>query len=175
MAALFARVTSGKGQRVDVSMLDATVFSMLPREGFYFSTGKTPERLGNAHYQLSPWNAYPTSDGRHIVVVAHTEKYWIALLRAMGMEALAINPRFKTNTDRIRHRQALDDQLSAAFARNTLEHWTNTLEAADALFAPVRNFEQVFSDPAVRDTLCKRWRIGRRVTWKSCAIPSNCL
>lgn len=153
MASLYARVASGSGQRVDVSMLDATVFSMLPREGYYFSTGKTPERLGNAHYQLAPWNAYQTRDDRHIVVVSHTEKYWLALLKAVGAPALADDPRFRTNADRLRHRAELDAVLATAFASDTLEGWTQRLAACDVLFAPVRDFLEVFSDPVVRESM----------------------
>jgi crotonobetainyl-CoA:carnitine CoA-transferase CaiB-like acyl-CoA transferase len=153
LAALYARTSTGKGQRVDVAMLDATIFSMVPREGFYFSTGKTPERNGNAHYQISPWNTYLTSDQRHIMVVAHTEKYWRALLAAIDRKSLASDARFSTNSGRMQHREQLDEQINAAFAGDTLEGWTRRLTDGDVLFAPVRNFEEVFSDPVVRDTI----------------------
>lgn len=153
LAALHGRHASGKGQRVDVSMLDATVFSMVPREGFYFSTGKTPERLGNAHYQLSPWNTYTTRDNRHLVVVAHTEKYWQALVGEIGRNELAADPRFRTNADRLKNRELVEAYLAAAFKEDTLDGWTERLTKADVLFAPVRDFEEVFSDPVVRDTI----------------------
>jgi long-chain acyl-CoA synthetase len=150
LGALYARRDSGLGQRVDVSMLDATVFSMVPREGYFFSTGKTPERLGNAHYQLSPWNTYATADGRHVMVVAHTEKFWRALAQATGCEDLLADARFAGNGERLRNRQALDQRLAAAFAAEPLSTWTARLEAAGVLFAPVRDFEEVFEDPVVR-------------------------
>ncbi|VTU22519.1 Formyl-coenzyme A transferase [Variovorax sp. SRS16] len=153
LSALYTRKTSGEGQRVDVSMLDATVFSMVPREGYYFSTGRTPERLGNAHYQIAPWNTYETSDHRHVMVVAHTAKYWKALLAATGRDALSDDPRFRTNADRLQNRALLDAELAAAFATGTLAAWTERLGASDALFSPVRDFEEVFADPAVRDAM----------------------
>jgi CoA:oxalate CoA-transferase len=134
-------------------MLDATLFSMVPREGYYFSTGQTPERLGNAHYQLSPWNTYETQDGRHIVVVAHTPKYWRALLDALDLQPLADETDFLDNAARLRNRERLDGLLAGAFAKDSLAGWTRRLTAADVLFAPVRNFEEVFSDPAVRDVM----------------------
>ncbi|CAN5609812.1 CaiB/BaiF CoA-transferase family protein [soil metagenome] len=151
LGALYARASTGVGQRVDVSMLDATVFSMLPREGFYFSTGQTPGRLGNAHYQLVPWNTYATSDSRHILVVAHTEKYWRVLMQSIGLAAFADDPRFRTNADRLAHREQLEPLLANAFLADTLEGWSRKLEEAGVLFAPVRDFEEVFSDPVVRD------------------------
>ena len=153
VAALFARASSGKGQRVDVSMLDATVFSMVPREGFFFSTGQTPQRLGNAHYQLSPWNSYQTQDGRSIVVVAHTEKYWRALLLAIERPDLARDPRFATNQDRLANNVALDAEIGQCFGAHTLKTWTHRLTVADVLFAPVRTFDEVFEDPVVRDAM----------------------
>jgi CoA:oxalate CoA-transferase len=153
LAALYTRKATDEGQRVDVSMLDATVFSMVPREGYFFSTGKTPERLGNAHYQIAPWNTYETSDHRHVMVVAHTPKYWRALLAATGRDALADDPLFRANADRLRNRSLLDGELAAAFATDTLAGWTERLSASDALFSPVRDFEEVFADPAVRDAM----------------------
>jgi crotonobetainyl-CoA:carnitine CoA-transferase CaiB-like acyl-CoA transferase len=135
---------------VDISMLDSTVFSMVPREGYYFSTGRTPERLGNAHYQIVPWNTFATSDDRHLMVVAHTEKFWRSLAQAVGRESLLADARFVSATLRRENREALDAQLAEVFREDTLDAWCQRLEAAGALFAPVRDFEQVFSDPAVQ-------------------------
>lgn len=153
LAALYARRDSGKGQRVDISMLDATVFAMVPREAYWFATGKMPPRLGNAHHQMAPWNTYATRDGRHLIVVAHTDKYWRCLLAALRREDLAADPRFATNKDRMAHREELDALLERTFREDTLEGWTQRLTRADALFAPVRDFDQVFADPVVRDTM----------------------
>lgn len=151
LGALYARESSGRGQCVDVSMLHATVFSMLPREGFYFSTGKTPGRFGNAHYQISPWNSYRTSDDRHVMIVAHTEKFWRALATAVGCQKLIADPRFASNRERLKNREELEIELGRAFESNTLEHWNKCLSEAGVLFAPVRNFEEVFNDPVVRE------------------------
>ena len=153
LAALRARDAGAPGQRVAVSMLDATVFSMVPREQFYFSTGATPQRLGNAHYQLAPWNTYPTADGRHLMLVAHTQKYWRNLLAALGQPAWGEEARFADNAGRLRERAALDALLAASLATDTLENWTRRLIAADVIFAPVRDFAEVFSDPAVRSPM----------------------
>ncbi|MFM0158938.1 CoA transferase [Paraburkholderia sediminicola] len=158
MAALYGRSSSGKGQRVDVSMLDATVFSMIPREGFYFSTGQTPGRFGNAHYQISPWNTYRTRDDRHVMIVAHAEKFWRALAVAVGRPDLLEDPRFKSNAERLAHREALEAELSSAFAADTLTSWSDRLTEAGVLFAPVRNFEEVFADPVVRDGIVQSVR-----------------
>ncbi|MGB3069323.1 MAG: CoA transferase [Ottowia sp.] len=151
LGALRARDASGEGQRIEISMLDATVFSMVPREQYFFSTGKTPERSGNAHYQMAPWNTYATADGRHLMVVAHTEKYWRHLAEAIHRPDLLTDARFTDNALRMKNREALDAALAEAFATDALASWTQRLTDANVLFSPVRDFEAVFSDPAVRE------------------------
>ncbi len=150
LAALRARERAGRGQRVDVSMLDATIFGTIPREAYFFATGRTPEPLGNEHYQLVPYNTYETADGRHVMVVAHTEKFWQAIVAALADPALERDPRFATNADRLRHREALNARLAGAFRTAPLAEWTARLAAAGALFAPVRTLPEVFQDPRVR-------------------------
>ncbi|MGE4337221.1 MAG: CaiB/BaiF CoA transferase family protein [Pigmentiphaga sp.] len=153
LGALRARDQSGVGQRVEVSMLDATVFSMVPREQFYFSTGRTPERLGNAHFQLSPWNTYATQDDRYLMVVAHNDKYWRNLLAAIGREELALDARFATNAGRLTHRDVLDGLIAEVFAQHPLETWLRVLVEADVLFSLVRDLPDVFADAEVRRTM----------------------
>ncbi|MCK9513001.1 MAG: CoA transferase [Pigmentiphaga sp.] len=153
LGALRAREQTGIGQRVEVSMLDATVFSMVPREQFYFSTGRTPERLGNAHFQLAPWNTYATQDERYVMVVAHNDKYWLNLLAAIGREELAQDARFATNADRLKNRDVLDGLIAESIARHPLDTWLRLLVEADVLFSVVRDFPDVFSDAEIRRTL----------------------
>ena len=150
LAALRVRERTGRGQRVDLSMLDATIFGMMPREAYFFATGRTPSRLGNEHYQIAPWNTYETADGRYMIVVAHTEKFWHALLTALDAPELGADPRFLSNADRVRNRTALNARLAAAFRTASIDEWTPRLTAAGVLFAPVRSFPEVFSDPRVR-------------------------
>ncbi|OGK82303.1 MAG: alpha-methylacyl-CoA racemase [Candidatus Rokubacteria bacterium GWC2_70_16] len=150
LAALRVRERTGRGQRVDLSMLDATIFGMMPRDAYFFATGRTPSRLGNEHYQIAPWNTYATADGRYLMVVAHTEKFWHALITALAAPELGADPRFLSNADRVRNRTALNARLAAAFRTASLDEWTPRLTAAGVLFAPVRSFPEVFSDPRVR-------------------------
>jgi len=150
LAALHARRETGHGQRVDLSMLEASIFSMIPREGYYFATGHTPARLGNEHYQVVPLNVYGTGDGRHLMVIAHSEKFWLALVAGLGAPELAEDPRFKTNADRVRNREELNRRLAARFREASLEEWTQRLTEAGALFAPVRTLPEVFGDPDVQ-------------------------
>ncbi len=158
LAALRARDASGQGQQVEVSMLDATVFSMVPREQYFYSTGKTPGRHGNAHYQITPWNTYQSRDGRHVLVVAHTEKYWCNLATALDLSSLVSDPRFDGAAARLRNRDELDKLLATRFRERDLDDWTRRLAASDALFAPVRDMPEVLSDPVIRESLVEHVR-----------------
>ncbi len=150
LAALLDRSRTGAGQRVDVAMLDATLFSTIPREGYYFARDEAPPRLGNSHFQIVPANTYATADGRQVMVIAHNGKYWRILANAIGDPDLARDPRFASERARIAAREAVDARLAAAFAKDTLEGWVRRLDAAGALYAPVREYAEVLEDPEVR-------------------------
>jgi CoA:oxalate CoA-transferase len=156
LGALHARERTGSGQRIDVAMLDATIFSTIPREGYYFATGCTPARLGNEHYQIAPYNVYETADGRHVMVIAHTEKFWRALVTALGDAGLGTDPRFATNAERCRHRNALNAALAGGFRQAPLDVWTERLNAAGVIFAPVLTFPDVFGDPRIASRMVAR-------------------
>ncbi|WP_244832003.1 CaiB/BaiF CoA-transferase family protein [Caballeronia sp. TF1N1] len=153
MAAIEARNKTGRGQRIDLSMIDATIFSMIPRDAYYFATGETPGRIGNAHWQIVPYNTYATSDDRHIMVIAHTDKFWRVLAEAVGAHELLADERLASKDGRLAHRDIVDAGLSAAFAKMPLAHWNETLLKAHAMFSPVLNFEEVFEDPRVQRDL----------------------
>jgi CoA:oxalate CoA-transferase len=153
MAALFARVTTGRGQRIDLSMLDASIFCMVPREAYYFATGTSPQRLGNGHWEMVPYNTYETADGRHLMVLAHNDRFWRVLAEAVGAQDLLNDPRLDTKQGRLQHRTLVDAGLARAIAAQTLGYWNERLAQAGAMFAPVRTFPEVFDDPHVKREL----------------------
>jgi crotonobetainyl-CoA:carnitine CoA-transferase CaiB-like acyl-CoA transferase len=150
LAALNARHHSGVGQRIDLSMLNATIFSLLPREGYYFATGKTPARIGNQHYQLVPYNTFDTADGRQLFVLAHTDKFWRALMTAIDDPGLAADKRLADNAGRAAHRDDVNRRLAARFATDTAAAWVQRLGEAGVIFSLVRTLDEVFADPQVR-------------------------
>lgn len=153
MAALQARNATGRGQQVDLSMLDATIFSMIPRDAYYFATGETPGRIGNAHWQIVPYNTYRTADDRHVMIIAHTDKFWRALVEALDAPELLADQRLATKDGRLAHREVVDRGVAAAFARQPLSHWNDKLLAAGVMFSPVLTFPEVFEDPRVQRDL----------------------
>ncbi|MEE6442676.1 MULTISPECIES: CoA transferase [Pseudomonas] len=153
MAALQARNVTGRGQLVDLSMLDATIFSMIPRDAYYFATGETPGRIGNAHWQIVPYNTYKTADDRHIMIIAHTDKFWRTLAEALDAPELLADQRLATKEGRLAHRELVDQGVAAAFAKQPLSHWNDKLLTSGVMFSPVLTFPEVFEDPRVQRDL----------------------
>jgi crotonobetainyl-CoA:carnitine CoA-transferase CaiB-like acyl-CoA transferase len=153
LTALHARHSTGVGQRIDLSMLNATIFSMVPREGYYFATGRTPARIGNEHYQIVPYNTFNTADDRQIFVLAHNDKFWRALLRVLDDSELQKDARFSSGGGRLEHKNALNAWLAKIFERETAVVWIERLSAEGVIFSLVRTLEEVFSDPEVQRDL----------------------
>lgn len=155
LTALQARERTGEGQRVDLSMLDASIFSQVPRDVYFDLTGKTPSRMGNQHWDIVPNNTYATADGRDIMIITINDKFWHVLCDAMGAGELKTDPRFATKAARLENRAAVDARLAEIFATRKLVEWEHVLSAAGAIYGSVRTWPEVFSDPHVVDTLLK--------------------
>ena len=153
LAAVASRHETGEGQRVDLSMLDASVFSIVPRDIYYDTTKKTPPLTGNQHWDIVPNNTYRTRDGREIMVISINDKFWEILAKAIGVEDMATDPRFATKGARLQNREALDQRVAAAFAERTLAEWEPILTAAGAIYGAVRTWDEVFRDPQVVESL----------------------
>ncbi len=153
MAALESRNKTGRGQLVDLSMLDATIFSMIPRDAYYFTTGETPGRIGNAHWQIVPYNTYKTADDRFIMIIAHTDKFWRALALALEAPELAADQRLATKDGRLAHREIVDQGVADAFAKRPMAYWDEKLLAAGVMYSPVLTFPEVFESERVQRDL----------------------
>lgn len=153
LTALQARERDGKGQRVDLSMMDASLFSHVPRDVYFSLTGKTPERWGNEHWDIVPNNVYRTADGHDVMVITINDKFWQILCKAVGDPDFATDPRYATKDARLANRESLDERLSALFATRPLAEWDPILNAAGAIYGPVRTWPDVFADPATQETM----------------------
>jgi CoA:oxalate CoA-transferase len=154
LGALFARERTGAGQRIDLSMIDASIFALMPRESYVLATGSEPARLGNRHFEVVPYNTYQTRDERAIMVLAHNDKFWNALLEALECQDMANDPRFSSNGARKQHRELLEERFVEVFRSRDMDDWLERLARADAIFAPVRSLRDVLSDERVkRDVL----------------------
>jgi len=152
LSALRERDRTGIGQRVDISMFEAMVFSLLPREGTFFAKGREPVLRGNAHGQMVPANSYSTADNRQIYVFIHSDKFWTALTDMLDIDELK-SPDFATNIMRIAHREQVDRLIAQAFLQHPLDYWNERIDRFAVPAGAIRTFPEVFGDPLVRDHL----------------------
>jgi CoA:oxalate CoA-transferase len=148
LAALNARQRSGRGSRVDVSMLDAQVATLENAIVRYLASGEVPGPLGTRHPSIAPFQALATADG-FIVVAAGNDALFARLCRAVGRPELAQAPEFASNELRTQAADALAERLEQALAAHGSAHWLETLAAAGIPCGPVNDVAQVVADPQV--------------------------
>jgi crotonobetainyl-CoA:carnitine CoA-transferase CaiB-like acyl-CoA transferase len=146
LAALEARHRAGRGQWIDLSMLDAQVALLENAFGRYFATGETPARLGSRHPLIVPFQAFPTKDG-YVVVTAGTEAQWVRLCETLGADELKADARFATNTGRRENIGALEAALNAYFVTKTTGEWLELLKRNEIPCAPIQDVAQAAADP----------------------------
>ncbi len=131
---------------IEVPLYDAAVFSMVYIPLIYLLTGRKPRRMGSGHPSIVPYQAFQASDGRWFIVAAANDRHWRNMCKALGLEQLAEDPRFRTNPDRVRNRDQLIPLLEKVFASKPREHWLKVLEEAGVPVAPVYEIDEVFAD-----------------------------
>jgi crotonobetainyl-CoA:carnitine CoA-transferase CaiB-like acyl-CoA transferase len=149
LAALAQRERSGRGQHVDLALLDVQVAMLANHAENYLLTRKPPERLGNAHPSIVPYRAFATRDG-HIVVAVGNDGQFARLCEVAGVPELASDAKFATNAARVRNRAELEAKLAQMIARRDSRDWIAALEAATVPCGPINDLAQVFADPQVR-------------------------
>ena len=148
-AALRSREVDGKGQYIDIGMLDATV-AILAYQGMnYLAAGTNPPRLGNAHSSIVPYGVFKVQDG-HIIIAVGNDDQFRRFAAFAGAPELAFDPLFKSNDLRVRNRAALLARLDPILAAEPSLHWLDGLEKLTIGCGPINNLDQVFADPQVR-------------------------
>jgi crotonobetainyl-CoA:carnitine CoA-transferase CaiB-like acyl-CoA transferase len=148
LAALAHRDRAGIGQHIDVALLDVQVASLANQALSYLLTGVTPERLGNAHPTIVPYQDFPTRDGRMILAIGNDGQFR-SFCEAAGAPSLADDARFATNAARVEHRAELIPLLQTITASRTTAEWTAALAPAGVPCGPINDVAQVFADPHV--------------------------
>jgi crotonobetainyl-CoA:carnitine CoA-transferase CaiB-like acyl-CoA transferase len=146
LLALLARQTTGRGQHVDVAMLDSVAALLTYQAGIVFATGQAPGRMGNRHPSIAPYDSYDTQDGPIVLAVGNDEQ-WQRFCRVADLEALAADPRFATNEGRVRHHVSLGENVTRVLRGRTRAEWTSALVAAGVPCGPVRSVDEVLADP----------------------------
>jgi formyl-CoA transferase len=149
LAALVARGRSNKGQRIDTSLLEATVSFCGENAARFFENGKVPDRATRTH-QAQVY-AFAAADGKPFVLHLSTPiKFWQALVQVVGRPEWLDDPRFATKEARSRHYDVLQAELAEIFKTDSRAAWLGKLQAADVPAAALNTLEEVFSDPQVQ-------------------------
>jgi len=149
LAAVTHRERTGKGQYIDAALLDTIVAFNANQIVSYFVSGRIPQRYGNAHAQVVPYEVFPTSDG-HIILAVGNDGQFASFCKAAGCPELAEEARFKTNSSRIVHRAELIPLIQDIMRTRSKQEWIRALEAAGVPCGPINNMKEVFEDPQVR-------------------------
>jgi crotonobetainyl-CoA:carnitine CoA-transferase CaiB-like acyl-CoA transferase len=143
--ALLAREKTGRGQEVDLAMLDATVALLTYQAGNYFASGKVPARLGNRHPSIVPYETFAASDGDFVLAVGNDEQW----RRFCAVANLADEERFATNRQRVSSYDSLRPFVAERLSERPRQQWIEALTAVGVPCGSVRNFDELFADPQV--------------------------
>ncbi|MCC6007218.1 MAG: CoA transferase [Rhodobacteraceae bacterium] len=148
LAALHQRGRTGRGQQIDMALLDVATSIMANQAMNYLATGQAPERLGNAHPNLVPYQVFDCADG-HIIIATGNDGQFGRLCALLGMPALAGAAEYRTNADRIAHRPALVASLNSATRQWERMQLLAACEAEGVPAGPINDLADVFADPQV--------------------------
>jgi len=143
LLALLARQRTGKGQLVDVAMLDSVAALLTYQAGIHFATGSSPRRIGNRHPTIVPYELFTASDGDFVIAVGNDDQ-WKRFCEVAG---LGDEERFRTNRQRVMQYDELRPILAGVLVRETRRSWIDRLKAAGVPCGSVRDLGEVFADP----------------------------
>ena len=149
LGALNHRSVSGRGQYIDMALLDSIVAIGGNQVTGYFATGKVPHRYGNGHATMVPYQLFDTLDGQMVVAVGN-DGQWRRYCDAIGHSELGNDPQWKRVQDRITGRERLIPQLEAIMKTRSSAEWTQRMEANDVPCGPINDYQQVFEDAQVQ-------------------------
>lgn len=147
-SALIERQRSGKGQHIDMSLMDCMTAVLANQAQNYLVSGNSPKRLGNAHPNIVPYQVFPTSDG-HLIIAVGNRGQFEKLCGVLGLDEAVADSRFSTNADRVENRDALSPIIADKTATFTRDELLSKLEQQGVPAGPINTVEDVFNDPQV--------------------------
>lgn len=144
LSAMHNRREIGKGQQIDVALVDCTLASLTNLAQYYLTSGKVAPRHGNAHSTIVPYQAFEAADGWMVVAVGNDAQF-VRFAKLLGHEEWTKDVRFSTNPARVIHRDELLPQIATAMKDRTRKEWLDALEAIDVPGGPVNRIDEVFA------------------------------
>lgn len=148
LAAVIQRAQTGRGQQIDMALLDVAVAATANQAMNYLATGKSPGRLGNAHPNIVPYQVFACADG-HVIIAVGNDGQFAKFCQVIGHPALATDSRFQTNPARLEHREALVEILAKRLEEITKHDILEKCQASGVPAGPINTMEEVFADPQV--------------------------
>jgi len=148
-AALAQRAETGRGQHLDLALLDCQVAVLAYQAMNYLSTGVAPTRAGNVHPNIVPYQPFPTQDG-NVIIACGNDNLFRKFCEVASCQHLAQDPRFGTNADRVRNRDAIEPLIAEVTRSRTTREWVGVLEAAGVPCGPINDLKAVFEEPQVQ-------------------------
>jgi len=148
-AALLMRHRTGKGQWIDMALMDCSVALLANQALSHFATGDNPPRMGNSHAQVGPYGVYPVADG-HVILAPANDGLFHKLMTLLGRAELAQDPRFASNGGRIEHRAPLESAIAEATRVWSQAELLAACREAGVPAGPINDLDAVFADPQVQ-------------------------
>ena len=148
-AALRHRDATGQGQHIDMALLDTQIAMLANLGANYLVSGVAPQRAGNAHQNIVPYQVFEVADG-HVILAIGNDSQYQRFCELAGRPELALDERFRRNADRVRNRDLLVPQLAALMRTRRKQQWLSALEAAKVPCGAINNLAEVFDDPQVQ-------------------------
>jgi crotonobetainyl-CoA:carnitine CoA-transferase CaiB-like acyl-CoA transferase len=149
LGALYYRQVTGKGQRLDISMVDGLLSLMTYRAQYYFLEKVIPEPIGSGHVSQVPIRAFEARDGKYLAIDSGQDKFFQNLCRAMVIEEVGKDPRFNSMGARLENRDALYEILEKKFREKDRDEWVDILIKGDIPVGPVNNLAQALDNPSI--------------------------
>ncbi len=149
LAALRHRDATGQGQAIDMALLDTQVAMLANLGANFLVTQQPPQRAGNAHQNIVPYQVFAVADG-HVILAVGNDGQFQRFCAVAGVPDLAIDPRYARNADRVRHRDSLVPLLAERLRQRPRAEWLAALDAAKVPCGPINHLGEVFADPQVQ-------------------------
>ena len=149
LAALKRRDVSGEGQHIDLALLDVQIACLANQASNYLVGGVAPQRMGNAHPNIVPYQDFPTADG-HMIIAVGNDGQFANLCKTLGCPQWATDERFATNSQRVEHRSDLVALIRDVTVGRSTDFWVQAMEAVGVPCGPINSLDRVFADPHVQ-------------------------
>ncbi|HAZ79304.1 MAG TPA: CoA transferase [Porticoccaceae bacterium] len=158
-AALLERHQSGKGQYIDLALLDVQAAVLANQASNYLIGGQIPERLGNAHPNIVPYQAFATKDS-HIIIAVGNDAQFRRFCEVLQQPLMATDPLYTTNAQRVKNRRLLSETISHCLKQKESAYWLQAFEQNDVPCGPINSIDQVFDNPQIvaRNMLTKGYQ-----------------